>query len=120
MIESFFQRALENLKAAELLFENGLYNASANRAYYSAFHAAIVVLFRNGLKPDIDHRKVLSLFSSELINKRKIFSSKFKEDIYEMQKNRILADYGTGISKTKSATQLKFTKEFIKIILKDI
>ena len=99
MKESFLKRAKENLKAAELLFDNGLFNASANRAYYSAFHAIIVVLINNGLSPEIDHRKALSLFSSELINRRKIFPSRLKEDIYDLLNNRILADYGPGLSK---------------------
>ena len=63
MKESFKSRAIENLEAAELLFENGKYNASANRAYYAAFHLAIAALFSNSIKPNIDHRSVQSLFS---------------------------------------------------------
>jgi uncharacterized protein (UPF0332 family) len=34
----------ESLEAAKILYEEGLYKASANRAYYSAFHAAIAAL----------------------------------------------------------------------------
>lgn len=40
-MSEYLTKVLENLKAAELLFEAGLYNASANRAYYAAFHAAL-------------------------------------------------------------------------------
>jgi hypothetical protein len=34
MKESFKNRALENIRATEVLFEQGFYNASSNRAYY--------------------------------------------------------------------------------------
>ncbi|MBI1923224.1 HEPN domain-containing protein [Candidatus Poribacteria bacterium] len=44
MKEKFLERAKENLKAAHLLFDNALYNAMANRAYYAASHAAIAAL----------------------------------------------------------------------------
>ena len=73
MKESFLLRAKENLKAAEILFDQGLYNASANRAYYSAFHLTIVYLYNNGIVPIIDHRNVLSMFISEFVNKRRDF-----------------------------------------------
>ncbi|MDP2366338.1 MAG: HEPN domain-containing protein [Ignavibacteria bacterium] len=55
MKELFLERAKENLKAAELLFEQELFNASANRAYYAAFHAAIVAIMTAGVQPIIDH-----------------------------------------------------------------
>jgi uncharacterized protein (UPF0332 family) len=49
MIQEFFSKAKENLTAATLLFENGLYNASANRAYYAAFQATLAALARIGI-----------------------------------------------------------------------
>lgn len=45
----FISKAKENIKAAELLFDNQLYNASANRAYYAAFQAAITALAATGI-----------------------------------------------------------------------
>jgi uncharacterized protein (UPF0332 family) len=107
MKESFYNRANENLKAAELLFDAGLYNASANRAYYSAFHVTIAYLFDKGFEPVIDHKNVFSLFINELINKKKIFPSLYSKLIYELQDNRNLADYESGISKRKSVNHLK-------------
>lgn len=44
MKASFLARAQENLADAEAAFEAERYNASANRAYYAAFHAAIEAL----------------------------------------------------------------------------
>jgi hypothetical protein len=44
MENEFLTKAKENITAAALLFENELYNASANRAYYAAFQAAIAAI----------------------------------------------------------------------------
>jgi len=37
MNSEFFQKAKENLKASQILFNQQLFNAAANRAYYAAF-----------------------------------------------------------------------------------
>ncbi len=116
MKESFKNRAIENLEAAELLFENGKYNASANRAYYAAFHLAIAALYAKSIKPNIDHRSVQSLFSDLFFNKRKVFPSKYKIYLNNMQDFRNIADYKQGLSKNNSKKQLNDAKEFFTII----
>jgi uncharacterized protein (UPF0332 family) len=117
MKEKFLNRAKENLKASELLFDAELYNASANRAYYAAFHIAVFAIYSAGVEPAIDHRTVLSLFSDLFINRRKIFSSKYKVLIYDMQNIRNVADYGIGINKIKAIKQLKHAKAFYELII---
>ncbi|MBM2815274.1 MAG: hypothetical protein HW421_2036 [Ignavibacteria bacterium] len=120
MKESFIIRAKENLKAAELLYENCLYNASANRAYYAAFHAAIAGIYSIGITPDIDHKTVQSLFSDYFFNRRKIYPSKFKKYLKDLQINRNDADYKNGISKRIAKQQLSYSKELVELILGDI
>lgn len=120
MKESFINRAKENLKAAEILYDKGLYNASANRAYYSAFHATLATLFSKGFIPAVEHRATLSLFCNELINKKKCFPSTFKRMIYELQDARNKADYGSGISRKLANNRLKDSKELFKNIVKEI
>ena len=117
MKESFILRAKENLKAAEILYENELYNASANRAYYAAFQIAIASLYTIGIIPNIDHKIVQSLFSDYYFNKRKILPSKFKRFLKDLQDKRNIADYKNGISKNISKQQLNNAKEFIELIL---
>jgi uncharacterized protein (UPF0332 family) len=39
------------LKIAELAYGIDCYNASANRAYYSAFHAEIAAIYSLGITP---------------------------------------------------------------------
>ena len=49
MKESFKNRALENIQIADKAYELGCFNASANRAYYAAFHAAIAAIYSVGI-----------------------------------------------------------------------
>ena len=120
MKESFLNRATENLKAAELLFENELYNASANRAYYAAFHIAIAAIYTTAITPVIDHKTVQTLFADYFCNKRKILPSKYKAFLKDMQIIRSNADYKNGIGKKVAKQQLKDAKEFFDIIVEVI
>ena len=119
MTELFFNRAAENLKAAELFLDNELFNASANRAYFSVFHLALALLFKRGLNPAIDHNKVISQFINEFINKRKVFPSQFKEDLKGIKEGRRLADYSSGISKTGLIRIIKYVKNYHTIVNKE-
>jgi uncharacterized protein (UPF0332 family) len=38
------EKALESLRAAELCFQEKMYNSTANRAYYAMFQAAVFAL----------------------------------------------------------------------------
>jgi len=79
MKAEFLSKAKENLAAASVCFENDLYNACANRAYYAALHAVVAALVHAGIKRDkIDHGQVQADFSGDLIKRRKIYPSRFK------------------------------------------
>ena len=120
MKETFLERAKENLQAAEHLFDIGLYNASANRAYYSAFQISMVLLWNKGLDPKVDHKNVLSLFINEFVNKRKLFPSIYKKELYNMQIIRNKADYQYGIKKAEAKAQLKFAQQLYSDVFKEI
>jgi uncharacterized protein (UPF0332 family) len=118
MNESFIARAKENLADAEAALEATRYNASANRAYYAAFHAAIAALLHFGHKVNIDHTPVRSDFSRFLINERKVFPSAMKNDLRDLMAVRGTADYGLdGISKKTAFAQLKLARVFTERIL---
>ena len=72
-VESVFSaKAKENLRAAEMLFTDRMYNASANRAYYATFHAAVAALSSAGIQLDrIKHETVQAKFNGELIRRKK-------------------------------------------------
>ena len=116
----FLEKAKENLKAAEVLFDNDLFNASANRAYYASFHAAIASLYDIGIIPIVDHKVVRNKFSDYFFNKRKVLPSKFNKYLSEMQDKRNNADYRTGVSKKIARVQLNDSKEFVGILLERI
>jgi uncharacterized protein (UPF0332 family) len=50
----FWEKAQENLEAAQSEFINRRYNSCANRAYYACFQAAIYALTQAGLRPSRD------------------------------------------------------------------
>ena len=117
----FFTKAQENIKAAELLFENGLYNASANRAYYAVFHAAIAALAAVGINVDVgdrsSHQTTHSNFATELIQRRKMYSNHLKSYLIELQTIRNRADYRSeSISKAVASKQVKRAQEFVESV----
>jgi uncharacterized protein (UPF0332 family) len=121
MIREFFQKAKENLKAAQVLFDQKLYNASVTRSYYSAFQIAIAALAKYGITSDkIEHSRVQANFNGELIHKRKIFSGHFKSYLPDLQAVRNRADYKTELLSQKTALrQLTKTKEFVTSVEKE-
>lgn len=118
----FSTKAQENIEAAEILFENQKYNASANRAYYAAFHAAIAALTNAGIPIDrISHESLQAKFNGELIRKRKVYPSRFKSYLLDLQSVRLAADYKSiFVSKKVAARQNKKAREYFEAIQKEI
>lgn len=122
MKEGFINKARENLRVAQISFDNGFYNASANRAYYSAFQATIFALADKGLTSSTnDHKWVQAAFSGELIKRRKIYPAKLKAYLMEMQTIRNQADYtDESVSKRLAHQQLSKAKEMFTLIEKEL
>mgnify|MGYP001568091704 CR=1 FL=1 len=121
MKEKFLERAKENLKAAHLLFDNALYNAMANRAYYAAFHAAIVALAAAGHIPQMRHETVQAKFNDELIRRRKLYPRRFSSSLSDLQLVRNKADYDSeGVSKNVASRMLAKAEKFVRTVEKEI
>lgn len=119
----FLAKAKENLAVAEWTVENEHYNASANRAYYAAFQAALAALANASIiqTSRISHSAAQSLFATELIRRRKIYPSHLKSYLADLQRIRDDADYEIkSVSKKKASAQLKLAKEFVETIIKEI
>jgi len=118
----FLNKAKTNIQAAQLLFDNQMYDASANRAYYAAFQAAVAALSAAGLQTErISHETTQALFSGELIRRRKIYPSHLKSYLLDLQAVRDDADYKQKlISKKVALRQIKKAKEFIEHIEREI
>jgi uncharacterized protein (UPF0332 family) len=121
MVAELLAKSQENLMSSELSFDAACYNASANRAYYAAIHAAAAAIFHAGLTVAIDHRKVLSLFCGTLISARKLYPSEYRKILYDMQQVRNTADYEiTSVSKKNASLQLASAKIFVNTVLRSI
>lgn len=120
MKQMFLERSEENISAAEELFNSQRYNASANRSYYAAFHAAIAALLHFGYTVEIDHKPVQAAFAGMLIHGRKLFPATMKSMLLELHTVRAEADYRAGIGKKRSAAQLKQAQFFVSTVLNTI
>ncbi|OQX19474.1 MAG: hypothetical protein BWK80_36795 [Desulfobacteraceae bacterium IS3] len=122
MKTEFLAKAQENLTAARICFDNGLYNACANRAYYAALHAVVAALAHRGIKRDkIDHGQVQADFSGELINRRKIYPAKLKSYLPDIQFIRNKADYTDGnVGKKLVCQLLSKVREMFGLIEKEV
>jgi len=108
-------KAEEALKAAELCFENGLFDSCASRCYYSAFWAAIAALEWAGYpRQKWSHEGLANVFGKELVKKRKRIPSKVANSISQLYDLRRQADYSTiRISKQRAKWALRRAKDFV-------
>ena len=118
----FFEKAKVNFEAARICFENGLYDPCANRAYYAAFQAAISALINKGIKREkFDHKWVQAEFSEKLIKIQKVYPSKLKSYLIEMQLIRNRADYeGHHVNRRNASEQMSRAEEMLMYIGKEI
>jgi len=122
MKDEFISKAKENITVAEWSYENGHYNASANRAYYAAFQAAIAALAHIGINTvSHSHKATQAHFVAELIKRRKIYPSHLKSYLKDLQDVRNDADYELKfVSKKIAGRQYRHAKEFVELIAQEI
>jgi uncharacterized protein (UPF0332 family) len=119
-IQTFWAKALENLDSAASELTNRRYNASANRAYYAVFHAAIVALLRAGIQPhgtQWGHGFVQAQFAGQLVTRRKVYPAALRDTLPRLAELRERADYGlTHVSQTQAARAVRRAHEFLDAI----
>ncbi len=122
MIREYINKAKSNLAAAELCFDNGLYDATANRAYYAALQAAIAALASIGLqRTKADHRRIQADFCEKLIKRQKVYPARLKSYLMVMQSVRNQADYTEVCTGKKLARQqIERAGQMIAFIEKEI
>lgn len=49
LVKYRLDRAYETLKEADLLADNGFYNAAVNRLYYACYYATVALLLKHGI-----------------------------------------------------------------------
>lgn len=122
MKKEFLTKAKQNIRGAELLFENELYDASANRAYYAALQVAVAALAHAGIKTDrVSHERTQANFTAELIRKRKVYPSRLKSYLPGLQRIRDDADYKSKfVSKKVASRQLRKATEFVTKVTQEV
>lgn len=121
-MHGFLMKAQDNLALAKYCFENGYYDASANRAYYAAFQAAIAALAAQGIMNDkYEHKWVQASFNRALIRQKKIYPSRLSSALLDMLFIRNRADYlDEPLSKKLATGQLALAEEFVGLILEEM
>ncbi len=121
-MKEFLSKAKENLKIAQLSFDNECYNACANRSYFASFQAAIAALAANGIQSNKnEHAWVQSEFNLQLIKRKKVYPAVFKKYLPNMQIERNVADYSKkDISRKVALRQFSHAKEMIGLIEKEL
>lgn len=103
-----WQRALESLKAAEVLVEKRLWRDSISRSYYAAFHAVQTLLLSLGLEAK-SHSGAQSLFSLHFV-KKGLFEPKYARILSKSQKFREESDYDPVSEFTEEDAQERLTE----------
>jgi uncharacterized protein (UPF0332 family) len=108
------EKAKEDLKAAQLNYENGLIKASINRSYYAIFHGIRAVNAMNEFDSK-KHSGVIAHFNQFFIH-----TGKFEKNIYykvtSAYKIREKSDYDDFFiaSKEDAETQIKNAEFFLE------
>jgi uncharacterized protein (UPF0332 family) len=111
-------KAEESLKAAEVCYSQGLYNSSANRAYYAMFQAAQAALEAAGFtRLEWSHAGLHATFANELTRRRKQFATTLARDITIVQELRHTADYRNHhLSERQAARALSKARGFVNAV----
>ncbi|MFN8593065.1 MAG: HEPN domain-containing protein [Thermomicrobiales bacterium] len=118
--EMYSQKAHESLAGAESEYTNERYNNAANRAYYTAFQAAIAALLREGIRAREGrwaHTFVQSEFVGKLINRRHRFTPDLRDALSDLQSLRRDADYRDGtITRADARDAIRRSRAFVEAI----
>lgn len=112
---ALIKKAETSLKAAKLLADEGLYDFSVSRAYYTMFYVAEAFLLKKGLSFS-KHSAVISAFGQHFVKTNKI-PTEFHQYLIEGQDYRNIGDYdtGSGLSDTQALEQITHAEKFLKL-----
>lgn len=107
------ERAKEDLKAANINHENGMYKAALNRAYYAIFHAMRAVVVLDGFDSS-KHSGIIAFFNQHYV-KEGIFDREMSKMLAKSQLYRERSDYSDFFEPTAddSAEQIKNAELFV-------
>lgn len=112
------ERARESLQAATLCLEAGCVNSAASRAFYAMFQSAQVALASVGVsRPMWSHPALQAALTTELIHRRKLLPTQFRDYLSSGLAVRHAADYGrAGISLKVAERIVRRAGEFVRAV----
>lgn len=66
------EKAAETLREARLMFDNGFWNATANRLYYACFYALTAAFLAKESKSPLTHAGVKAKFNRDFVQTGKV------------------------------------------------
>jgi uncharacterized protein (UPF0332 family) len=114
----YLQKALNSLKAAELCYDNKLYDDAVSRAYFAVLRIAVALLASIGAVAETRriHAWVQANFSQQFVRRRKIYPKRLSSCLAELRNQRETADYDpTSVSEKTVRRILKQAREFVSI-----
>ncbi len=103
--QQLLQKSQENIRAAELLSHEGLYNIAISPAYYAMFYLAEAYLIGENLSFS-KHSAVISKFGETFARTGRV-PVEFHRYLIQAQQSRTTADYDPG----SQATELESTEQ---------
>lgn len=91
-VQKLLDKALLSIRAADLLFAEGLTDFAAGRAYYAMFYAVEALLLKDGHSYS-KHSAVVSAFGRDYV-KTGTFDKKYHEYFLDAYDLRNIGDYG--------------------------
>lgn len=111
-------RAVETLKEAKAMINNGFWNASVNRIYYSCFYAVSALLLLKSIETS-SHKGIRQMFGLHFVQNGIVSKEdgRFFSDLYD---RRQTGDYDDFINYDESTVNQLFNQaeEFLIRILK--
>ena len=114
-IPLLIKKSQEELKAAEILFENGIYSAAVSSAYYCLYHARQALLAAKNINVK-SHKGLIQQFGQHFIKTGEI-SQEFSKILTTAFDLRQLSDYDETVIFDKQQTEfiINSSQEFLVI-----
>lgn len=113
-IEKMMTKASRKLEAAQVLYEDGIYDDAISRAYYAMFHAATALLLKKGVTAKT-HSGLLTMFSLHYVKSGEIAKEYFDilSESKELRENGDYEPYFEGHDE-EARLALANAKKFLK------
>ena len=110
------ERANEQLKSAEILFESKMYRDSLSRSYYAMFSAARAILATKNFDSK-KHSRIISLFNQHFV-KQSIIDRSLGQYLNKAKMKRESSDYTDFyiVSRNEALEQISTAKIFVSSI----